>query len=73
MMARSVKITTPIPTLEEFGRSLGLSKARQKALMQIMTGSENGHAKAGRFGTGMRAVTVGAGNARRARRAAKRV
>ena len=70
-MVRSVKITTPIPTLEEFGSSLGLSKARQKALLQIMTGSENGHGKTGRFGTGMKAVT-GFETARRGRRAAKR-
>ncbi len=39
-MVRSVKITTPIPSLEEFGKSLGLSKARQKSLMQIMTDGE---------------------------------
>jgi len=35
-MVRSVKITTPIPTLEEFGKSLGLSKARQKSLVRIV-------------------------------------
>lgn len=29
-MVRSVRVTTPIPSLEEFGRSLGISKARQK-------------------------------------------
>ena len=40
-MVRSVKITTPIPSLEEFGKSLGLSKARQKSLLQIMTGGES--------------------------------
>jgi hypothetical protein len=34
-MARSVKITTPIPTLEEFGENLGLSKARQRSLSPI--------------------------------------
>ena len=34
-MARPVKITTPIPTLEEFGENLGLSKARQKSLAPI--------------------------------------
>jgi hypothetical protein len=34
-MARSVRITTPIPTLEEFGTSLGLSKARRKSLAPI--------------------------------------
>jgi len=31
-MTRSVKITTPIPTLEEFGDRLGLSEARRKSL-----------------------------------------
>jgi hypothetical protein len=34
-MARSVKITTPIPTLEEFGERLGLSKARRRSLGPI--------------------------------------
>jgi hypothetical protein len=34
-MARSVLITTPVPTLEEFGENLGLSKARQRSLAPI--------------------------------------
>lgn len=34
-MARSVKVTTPIPSLKEFGRSLGISKARQRSLNPI--------------------------------------
>jgi hypothetical protein len=34
-MPRSVTITTPIPTLEEFGEELGLSKARQRSLVPI--------------------------------------
>lgn len=34
-MGRSVKITTPIPTLEEFGENLGLSKTRQRSLAPI--------------------------------------
>jgi len=34
-MARSVTITTPIPSLEEFGKILGISKARQRALNPI--------------------------------------
>ena len=34
-MNRSVTITTPIPTLEEFGESIGLSKARRKSLAPI--------------------------------------
>jgi hypothetical protein len=46
-MMRSVKITTPIPSLEEFGKRLGLSKARQKALMQIMTGGDLDHSIVG--------------------------
>jgi hypothetical protein len=34
-MARSANITTPIPTLEELGDRLGLSKARQESLLHI--------------------------------------
>lgn len=34
-MARSVRIKTPIPTLEEFGEKLGLSKARRRTLAPI--------------------------------------
>jgi Uncharacterized protein conserved in bacteria (DUF2188) len=33
--ARPVKITTPIPTLDELAARLGLSKARQRALDPI--------------------------------------
>lgn len=43
---RSVKITTPIPSLEEFGRRLGLSKARQKSLIRIVMGGDNGRIEA---------------------------
>jgi hypothetical protein len=35
-MARSVTISTPIPTLEEFGKSLGLSKTRQNSLLRLV-------------------------------------
>ena len=34
-MSRSVKITTPIPSLEEFGETLGMSKARQRSLNPV--------------------------------------
>lgn len=34
-MTRSVKIKTPIPTLEEFGDRLGLSQARRRSLGPI--------------------------------------
>jgi hypothetical protein len=34
-MARPVKIKTPIPTLEEFGEELGLSKSRQQTLAPV--------------------------------------
>ena len=34
-MAHSVKITTPIPSLEEFGKALGMSKARRRSLNPI--------------------------------------
>jgi hypothetical protein len=50
-MMRSVKITTPIPSLEEFGERLGISKARQKALMQIIMGTDSDHSAAGKRGT----------------------
>ncbi|WP_420236534.1 hypothetical protein ACOBR2_12970 [Telmatobacter bradus] len=40
-MVRTVRITTPMPTLEEFGKMLGLSKKRQKSLALIVKGSEN--------------------------------
>jgi hypothetical protein len=41
-MAYSVKITTPIPSVEEFGDRLGLSKARQRSLAFIVNGIANG-------------------------------
>ena len=39
-MARSVQITTPIPTLKEFGESLGLSKRRQDSLIRLVKGDK---------------------------------
>jgi hypothetical protein len=41
-MGRSVTITTPIPTLEEVGKRLKMSKARQQRLIEIVRGSGNG-------------------------------
>ena len=38
-MGRSVYITTPIPTLDEVGKSLKMSKARQQRLIEIVTSS----------------------------------
>jgi hypothetical protein len=35
-MARSVTISTPVPTLEEFGKSLGLSKSRRDSLLRLV-------------------------------------
>ncbi len=35
-MTRSVKLDTAMPSLEEFGESLGLSKARQKSVVSII-------------------------------------
>lgn len=35
-MGRSVFIDFPIPTLEEYGKSLGMSKKRQQALIEIV-------------------------------------
>lgn len=37
-MGRTVYITTPIPTLDEVGKSLKMSKARQQRLMEIVNG-----------------------------------
>jgi hypothetical protein len=51
-MNRSVIVTTPIPSLEEVGASLGLSKARQKALMQIIMSTDSGHSTAGKRANG---------------------
>ena len=58
-MARPVKITTPIPSLEEFGETLGLSKARQRSLNPIFVErrSDGGYTVR-RLGTG-RAIYVG--------------
>ena len=35
-MTRPVQLKTAVPSLEEFGESLGLSKARQKSLVSII-------------------------------------
>ena len=69
-MMRSVKITTPIPTLEEFGKSLGISKTRQKALMQIIMATDSDHSAAGQRGSGTdnrrkrKSITIGIGRRR---------
>ena len=41
-MGRSVTITTPIPTLEEVGKRLKMSKARQQRLIEIVKGNGKG-------------------------------
>jgi hypothetical protein len=35
MSSRAVKITTPIPTLEQVGERLGISKSRQNTVLSI--------------------------------------
>lgn len=58
-MSRSVKITTPIPTLEEFAESLGLSKARQKSLGPIfIERSSEGRYTVRRYGTDRASIVV---------------
>ena len=42
-MGRSVYITTPIPTLDEVGKSLKMSKARQQRLIEIVRSNGSGH------------------------------
>ena len=37
-MAHSVTIKTPVPTLEELGENLGLSKTRQRSLIAMFQG-----------------------------------
>ncbi len=44
-MPRSVTISTPVPTLEGLGESLGLSKRRQGVLLRLVRrGSTSGYA-----------------------------
>ncbi len=42
-MGRPVFIDFPIPTLEEYGKSLGMSKKRQKALIEIVRQDRAAH------------------------------
>ena len=39
MKQKPVVIRTPVPTLEEFRRAIGMSKARAKRIREIMDGS----------------------------------
>ena len=62
-MARSVTISTPVPTLEEFGESLGISKARQNSLLRLVkrdskTGQFVMHRRAGTSTTAKEKGTV---------------
>jgi hypothetical protein len=41
-MARSVEITTPIPTLDEIGDRLGMSQARRTRVHKIIRNSSTG-------------------------------
>jgi hypothetical protein len=41
-MARSVVITTPIPTLDEIGDRLGMSQARRQRLLRIVRDAKTG-------------------------------
>jgi hypothetical protein len=41
-MGRSVTITTPIPSLEEVGKRLKMSKARQQRIIEIVRSSATG-------------------------------
>jgi hypothetical protein len=36
-MARSVNLTTPVPTLDEVAKSLKIGKTRQKRLLEILS------------------------------------
>ncbi len=49
-MARSVEITTPIPTLDEVGDRLGMSQARRTRLLEIMRNPSSGKSTKSRTG-----------------------
>lgn len=40
MTSRPAIITTPIPTLDELGKRLGVSKARQREIISIVRGEK---------------------------------
>lgn len=42
MTSRRAIITTPIPTLDELGKRLGVSKARQREIISIVRGEKTG-------------------------------
>jgi hypothetical protein len=50
-MARSVEITTPIPTLDEIGDRLGMSQARRTRVLKIIRNSSAGEFTKSRTGT----------------------
>jgi len=78
-MGRSVYITTPIPSLEEVGKRLKMSKARQRRLIEIVRGSGNGQLSGshrdtsgsldGRFRNG-RSATKDSAHSKKSKRAA---
>jgi hypothetical protein len=74
-MGRSVTITTPIPTLEEVGKRLKMSKARQRRLIEIVRGNapvqfsirgRNGNARM----AASQKVGVGSATSKKSKRAA---
>jgi hypothetical protein len=42
MSSRAVKLTTPIPTLDQVGERLGLSKARRETVLSIVRRDSTG-------------------------------
>jgi hypothetical protein len=52
-MARSVKITTPIPTLEEVAKDLGIGKVRQAAIIRIMNSDKGSFSGRSRNSNGL--------------------
>lgn len=77
-MAHSVTITTPMPTLDELGKELGLTKAEQKFIIRLVDekGSRRSAANAFRNGassSGLFETKSGSGAARKTKNRARKV
>ena len=57
-MANPVKLRTAVPTLSEFGKSLGISEKRQKAIVSIVREASSGKFVAVRKGDSRSGETV---------------
>lgn len=68
-MATSVKLRTAVPSVSEFGKSLGLSEKRQKALISLVKrDSSSGQFVTSRKGEGQAVETTRPEKVSRAKR-----